>query len=93
MRFVDVKKDGIINEEDRVVIGDPNPDIYGNFDLTFQWKNLELGALFTYSLGNDAYNALRASLESGKSLYNQSSSMENDGWATGANGYSSCHVW
>ena len=77
MRFVDVKKDGIINEEDRVVIGDPNPDIYGNFDLTFQWKNLELGALFTYSLGNDAYNALRASLESGKSLYNQSSSMEN----------------
>ena len=77
MRFVDVKKDGIINEEDRVIIGDPNPDIYGNFDLTFQWKNLELGALFTYSLGNDAYNALRASLESGKSLYNQSSSMEN----------------
>ena len=66
MRFVDVKKDGIINEEDRVVIGDPNPDIYGNFDLTFQWKNLELGALFTYSLGNDAYNALRASLESGE---------------------------
>lgn len=77
MRFVDVKKDGIINEDDRVVIGDPNPNVYGNFDLTFQWKNLEMGALFTYSLGNDAYNALRASLESGKSLYNQSSSMEN----------------
>lgn len=51
MRFVDVKKDGIINEEDRVVIGDPNPDIYGNFDLTFQWKNLELGALFYLFIG------------------------------------------
>lgn len=83
IRFIDVKKDGIINEEDRVVIGDPNPDIYGNFDLNFQWKNLELGALFTYSLGNDAYNALRASLESGKSLYNQSVSMENRWMANG----------
>lgn len=83
MRFIDVKKDGIINEEDRVVIGDPNPDIYGNFDLNFQWKNLELGALFTYSLGNDAYNALRASLESGKSLYNQSVFMENRWMANG----------
>ena len=66
-----------------MVIGDPNPDIYGNFDLNFQWKNLELGALFTYSLGNDAYNALRASLESGKSLYNQSVSMENRWMANG----------
>ena len=83
MRFVDVKKDGIINEEDRVVIGDPNPDIYGNFDLTFQWKNLELGALFTYSLGNDAYNALRASLESGVCITSLPP-WKTDGWATGS---------
>ena len=60
MRFVDHSKDGIIGEDDRVVIGDPNPDIYGNFNLNFRWRDLELGALFTYSWGNDAYNALRA---------------------------------
>ena len=34
MRFVDHSKDGIIGEDDRVIIGDPNPDIYGNFNLT-----------------------------------------------------------
>ena len=83
MRFVDHPKDGIIGEDDRVVIGDPNPDIYGNFNLNFRWRDLELGALFTYSLGNDAYNALRANLESGNSLSNQSIAMENRWMADG----------
>ena len=40
-------------------------------------------ALFTYSLGNDAYNALRANLESGNSLSNQSIAMENRWMADG----------
>ena len=83
MRFVDVHADGVIDEKDRVVIGDPNPDIYGNFNLNFRWRDLELGALFTYSLGNDAYNALRADLESGSSLSNQSVAMENRWMADG----------
>ena len=83
MRFVNVHKDGVIDEKDRVVIGDPNPDIYGNFNLNFRWRDLELGALFTYSLGNDAYNALRADLESGSSLSNQSVAMENRWMADG----------
>lgn len=83
MRFVDVHEDGIIDEKDRVVIGDPTPDIYGNFDLNFRWKDLELGALFTYSLGGDVYNALRADLESGSSLSNQSVAMENRWMADG----------
>ena len=77
MRFVNQnpEEDNVIDEKDKVVLGDPNPDIYGNFNLNFQYKRLKLSALFTYSLGNDAYNALRASLESGKDLHNQSAAM------------------
>lgn len=37
----------------------------------------------TYSLGNDAYNALRADLESGSTLQNQSAAMENRWMADG----------
>ena len=51
--------------------------------MNFRWRDLELGALFTYSLGNDAYNALRANLESGNSLSNQSIAMENRWMADG----------
>ena len=86
MRFVDHNHDGIIDANDRVVLGDPNPDIYGDFSLQLKWKRLSLDALFGYSVGNDAYNALRQRLESGSSLLNQTTAMERrwtaDGQAT-----------
>ena len=83
IHFAEVKQDGIIDENDRQVIGDPNPDIYGNFHLNLEYKGFALGALFTYSVGNDAYNALRANLESGSSLSNQTQNMVNRWTADG----------
>lgn len=73
--FDDHKANGIIDEDDRQIIGDPNPDIYGNFNLCLRWRNLTLDALFTYQLGADAYNALRSQLESGKNLNNQTAHL------------------
>lgn len=66
---------GLIDEHDMTIIGDPNPDVYGTFGFNLTWKYLTLDALFTYSLGNDAYNALRQQLESGCTLNNQSEAM------------------
>lgn len=62
---------GQIDEADKVVIGDPNPDIYGNIFLNLNWKRLTLGVTFNYSLGNDVYNYQRSILNSGATLYNQ----------------------
>ncbi len=83
MHFVDLHADGIIDEKDMQIIGDPTPDIYGHFDLNLQYKRISLDAIFTYSLGNDAYNALRASLESGSSMMNQTKNMLNRWTADG----------
>lgn len=69
--------DGIIDDADRQVIGDPNPDFFGNVNLRLQWKRLTLSTMFTYSVGNDVYNALRANLESGSEIHNQSTAMMN----------------
>ena len=69
--FEDVNRDGQISETDKVVIGDPNPDIYGNIFLNLSWKRLSLGTIFNYSLGNDVYNYQRSILNSGSTLYNQ----------------------
>ena len=68
-------QNGLIDEHDMTIIGDPNPDVYGSFGFNLTWKHLTLDALFTYSLGNDAYNALRQQLESGSTLSNQSEAM------------------
>lgn len=83
MRFRDLDGNNIINEKDREIIGDPNPDIFGNFNLRLSWKNFTLGTVFTYSVGNDAYNALRAKLEAGDDIFNQTTAMLNRWVANG----------
>ncbi len=77
VRFVDQNNDGFIDEKDKTVIGDPNPDFIGSFNSHMKWKNLTFDALFTFSKGNDVYNYLRSQLESGSTYYNQTLAMTN----------------
>ena len=77
VKFVDQNGDGLISVADRVIIGNPNPDIYGNISSNLNYKNFSLSATFNYSLGNDVYNYQRALLESGSSFYNQTVAVTN----------------
>ncbi len=78
VKFVDiVGNDGCIDENDKTVIGDPHPDLYGNIYTTLSYKNWKLNIGLNYSLGNDVYNYYRQQLESGKNFFNQSSAMLN----------------
>ena len=71
VHFTDLNNDGKIDEKDKTVIGDPNPDIYGNIFATVNYKNLTLNVGFNYSVGNDVYNYKRSVLNSGSTFYNQ----------------------
>ena len=75
IRFVDHVADGVINEKDRVVIGDPNPDFYGNLYSTLSYKRLSLDVNFSYSYGNDIYNYQRSVLEGGSQFFNQTTAL------------------
>ena len=77
VRFVDQNGDGWISEADMVVIGDPNPDIFGNIFTSFTWKDLTLDLNFKYSLGNDIYNYQRSQLEAANNIYNQTTAVCN----------------
>ena len=87
MRFQDLYKDpanpGLIDENDRVVIGNPNPDIYGNIFTKLNWKNFTLQAVFNYSLGNDVFNYQRSLLEGGSYFMNQTTAMSRHWTAEG----------
>ena len=76
VKFAD-NGDKEINKADMQVIGDPNPDIYGNIFTSLSYKRIRLDVNFNYSLGNDAYNYLRSQLESGNRFMNQSVAMVN----------------
>lgn len=78
VRFVNSNNsDNIIDEKDMVVIGDPNPDFFGNINTSLKYKDLQLSAVFTYSVGNDIYNALRRDLESMQGYNNQTKAIVN----------------
>ncbi len=77
IKFIDQNGDGVINDADKVIIGNPNPDIYGNIYTNLTWKNLRLDVNFKYSLGNDIYNYQRSMLESMNTTYNQTSAAAN----------------
>lgn len=77
IHFQDLNNDGKIDKNDRQVIGNPNPDIYGTFSNKLSYRNITFTALFTYSYGNDVYNYLRSQLEAGKDFGNQSTMMRN----------------
>ncbi len=73
--FQDMNNDKEINEKDMVVIGDPNPDIYGNIFTSLSYKRIKLDLNFNYCLGNDVFNYMRQQLESGSRFLNQTTAM------------------
>ena len=75
--FDDLNGDGIISEADKTIIGDPNPDIYGNIFANVSWKDFTLFVGLNYSLGNDVFNYQRSILEGGSNFYNQTTAMTN----------------
>ena len=84
--FSYVDKDGNkeINEADRYIIGDPNPDIYGNINMKFHFgQNWTLATNFNYCLGNDVYNYQRSVLEGGSNFINQTKAMNRHWTAEG----------
>ena len=60
------KPDGIIDANDRTVIGNPNPKFTGGFTNDFTYKNFDLSVLLTFSYGADVININRIIMEGGR---------------------------
>lgn len=50
-------RNGVIDDSDRMVIGNALPDVTGGLNTTLSWKNLSLYLGFYYSLGGEIYNS------------------------------------
>ena len=57
LKNVDGSEDGKVTAADRTIIGDTNPVASGGFGLNARVYNFDIAASFTYSIGNDVYNA------------------------------------
>jgi len=63
VKFVNQNDDSIINEDDRVVLGNAQPKFFGGFNNQFQYRGFDLSLFLRFSYGNDIYNLNRFTLQ------------------------------
>lgn len=59
IRYVDINGDGVINNDDRSIIGDPTPDWSFGFTVSAAWKGFDLTVFGQGVAGNDVFQAIR----------------------------------
>lgn len=79
-KFKDLNKDGLINDMDRTVIGNPNAIHIGGFNNTFTYKWFDLSLFFQWSYGNQVYNQTRQYLLRGNTTNQNMLTEYNDRW-------------
>lgn len=57
LKIADINGDGAINDDDNSIIGNTNPKFIGGFNVSAKVYDFDFAANFTYSVGNDVYNA------------------------------------
>ena len=59
MIWEDIDGNGVIDDNDRVIIGDPNPKFIGGMSNTFSYKGISLNIMMQWSYGNKVMNEFR----------------------------------
>ncbi|MCF6224026.1 MAG: TonB-dependent receptor [Flavobacteriaceae bacterium] len=75
IRFKDNNGDGVINDGDRVFIGNPFPDLTFGLSANASYKNLDFAMFWSGVSGNSIYNALLYDLDGMTRLFNGSTAM------------------
>ena len=71
IRFKDLNHDGVINDEDRTVIGNPNPSHLFSINNSLNWRGFELSIYLQGVAGNKIFNANKIDLTGMSAAYNQ----------------------
>ena len=82
--FRDLNGDGVINDDDRCIIGNPNPDLSLGLNLAFRYKGLTLDMFFSGDFGQDIYNDMKRILyfmSTNTGLSNRASDILEKAWS------------
>jgi len=77
IRFRDLNSDGVINDDDRTFIGNPNPKFTYALNNSFKIGNFDVSVFFQGVYGNDIFNANRLYTENMSVTTNQSTAVLN----------------
>ena len=68
-KFEDVNNDGVVNENDRVVLGNIQPKFTYGLSTKVAYRNFDLFVSLSGSYGNKLFNEMRCRLERGNGYY------------------------
>ena len=77
VEWEDLNGDGVIDDDDRKIIGCGQPLFYGGFANDFSYKRFSLNIYTTFSYGNDIYNDVRATQDNMSAVNNASRDVLN----------------
>lgn len=60
---LDGSDDNKISEDDKTIIGNSQPKVFGGLSNNFKYKGFDLGIFLTYSIGGDIFNSTKYELE------------------------------
>jgi TonB-dependent starch-binding outer membrane protein SusC len=80
VRFMDLNGDGVINADDRAIIGTPWPDFEGGLTNNFAFRGVDLSAFLQFSYGNDIYNGIRTYADQFGSFWDNHTTRALDRW-------------
>jgi TonB-linked SusC/RagA family outer membrane protein len=80
IKFKDVNGDGVVNDDDRAFIGNPNPKFTYGLNNTFTFMGFDLNVFLQGSQGNDVYNLNRFYLEGGLAGASNAGTYALDRW-------------
>ena len=75
IRFRDLNNDGVINDSDRTVIGNPNPSWLFSMNNSLSYKGFELSVFLQGIAGNKIYNAKKTKKPRRAAAYNQTTDV------------------
>jgi TonB-linked SusC/RagA family outer membrane protein len=87
VRFKDISgpkglPDGVVDDFDKTIIGNPTPKFSGGLNQQFNYKNWDASIFINFSYGNDIYNANKIEFTSGYNVTANLLSVMNDRWKT-----------
>jgi TonB-dependent starch-binding outer membrane protein SusC len=80
IRFRDLNGDGVINADDRTIVGSPWPDYQGGLTNSFGFRGLDLSVFLQFVQGNEIYNGNREFTDANGYFFDRPSARALERW-------------
>jgi len=80
VHYADLNGDGIVDDNDRTIIGDVNPDFFFGINNDFKYKNFDLNIFINGVVGGDVINMNNTFLNDIGTMYNTTQEVWDNRW-------------